>query len=311
MEKVLGFQSKEKFAHAISQCAQKNRFNPVIDYLEHLAWDGVRRLDTLFIDYMGADDTPYTRAVTRKAFTAAVARAMVPGTKYDSMPVLTGSQGLGKTTLIQKMGQSWFTNSIESFEGKEAAELLQGMWIVEIGEMSAYSKSDVNTIKGFLSRVEDQYRAAYARKTEKHPRKCVFFGTSNRYDYLKDPTGGRRFWPVDVGVRKPIKSVFSDLDGEVDQLWAEAVMNWRLGEQLFLTGELEQEAKLQQESHTEQDPREGIIRDFIKKKVPNDFQKMSMSDRKLFFNNDFPSDEPRTDLVERDRVCAPEIWWSA
>jgi predicted P-loop ATPase len=239
---------------------------------------------------------------------------MGPGVKYDTMPVLTGAQGLGKTTLIQKLGASWFSNSLESFEGKEAAELLQGVWIVEVGEMSAYNKSDLNTIKGFLSRTEDQYRAAYARKTEKHPRRCVFFGTSNRSDYLKDSTGGRRFWPVDCGVQELSKSVFfnSDypnrvlLDDEVDQIWAEAVMYWRLGESLILKGELAKEAERQQESHAEQDPRESLIRDFVEREVPTDWGRKDAKARLLYWQNEFGSTNLATE--KRDRVCAAEVW---
>lgn len=306
LEKILGFQSKDKLMHALNQCAAKHRFNPVVDYLNSLQWDGVKRLDSLFIDYLGAADTPYTRAVTRKSFTAAIARAMQPGVKYDTMPVLTGAQGLGKTTLIQKLGKSWFSNSLESFEGKDAAELLQGQWIIEIGEMSAYNKSDLNTIKGFLSRTEDQYRAAYARKTEKHPRRCVFFGTSNRSDYLKDSTGGRRFWPIDCGLQQPVKSVFDHLDAEIEQIWAEAVMNWRLGESLILTGEIAEEAKRQQEGHAEQDPWESVIREFVERKVPVDWSKKDIGARKLYWSSEFGN--PATETVERDRVCAAEIW---
>ncbi|MGG4180812.1 virulence-associated E family protein [Virgibacillus pantothenticus] len=314
LEKILGFQSKDKLMHALNQCAANHAFNPVTDYLNSLQWDGVKRLDRLFIDYLGAADTPYTKAVTRKSFTAAVARAMQPGMKYDTMPVLTGEQGLGKSTLIHKMGQRWFTDAIETFEGKEAAELLQGVWLVEVGEMSAYNKSDLNTIKGFLTRTEDHYRAAYARKTEKHPRRCVFFGTSNRSDYLKDPTGGRRFLPIDVGVQQPVKGVFFDenypdrvlLDDEVDQLWAEAVMNWRLGESLILTGELLDEAKRQQEGHAEQDPWESIIKEFVERKVPVDWNKKDIATRKLYWSGEFGSSD--TETVERDRVCAAEIW---
>lgn len=306
LEKILGFRVKEIISDALVLSAAKNRFNPVVEYLNSLKWDGVKRLDSLFIDYLGASDTPYIKAVTRKSFVAAVARAMLPGVKYDNMPVLTGAQGLGKTTLIQKMGKNWFTNSIETFEGKEAAELLQGVWLVEIGEMSAYNKSDVQTIKGFLSRTEDQYRAAYARKAEKHQRRCVFFGTSNRSDYLKDPTGGRRFLPIDVGIQEPTKSVFRDLDAEVDMLWAEAVMHWRLGESLFLTGELLQEARRQQEGHAEQDPRESLIREFVERQVPVDWHKKDISTRKLYWSGEFGKTD--TDTEERDRICAAEIW---
>lgn len=306
IEKVLGFRSKDAIQVALMQCAAKNRFNPVTDYLNSLRWDGIKRLDTLFIDYLGAADTPYVRAVSRKSFTAAVARAMVPGIKYDTMPVLTGAQGIGKTTLIQKMGKNWFTNSIETFEGKEAAELLQGVWLVEIGEMSAYKRSDLDTIKGFLSRTEDHYRAAYARKTEKRPRKCVFFGTSNRNDYLKDPTGGRRFLPIDCGLQAPTKGVFTHLDEEVDQLWAEAVMYWRLGEPLILSGELLEEAKRQQEGHSEHDPREGMIREFVERPVPVDWNKKDIGTRKLYWSSEFG--KVNTETVERDRICAAEIW---
>lgn len=306
LEKILGFRVRDIINDALVLCAAKNRFNPVVNFLNGLKWDGVKRLESLFIDYLGAADTPYTRVVTRKSFTAAVARAMQPGCKYDTMPVLTGAQGLGKTTLIQKMGKAWFTNSIASFEGKEAAELLQGVWIVEIGEMSAYNRSDVQTIKGFLSRTEDQYRAAYARKTEKHPRRCVFFGTSNRSDYLRDPTGGRRFWPIDVGVQANVKDVFTQLDDEGVQLWAEAVMYWRLGESLFLTGELAEEAKRQQEGHAEQDPRESLIRDFVERQVPVNWQKRDIGTRKLYWSGEFGKVETETE--ERDRVCAAEIY---
>ncbi|MGG3383066.1 VapE domain-containing protein [Heyndrickxia faecalis] len=308
IEKIIGFRIKDIINDALVLTAAKNRFNPVVDYLNSLKWDGVRRLDTLFIDYLGAEDTPYVRAVTRKSLTAAVARAMQPGVKYDTMPVLTGAQGIGKTTLIQKIGKDWFSNSLESFDGKEAAELLQGVWIVEIGEMSAYNKSDLNTIKGFLSRTDDQYRAAYARKAEKHLRRCVFFGTSNRSDYLRDPTGGRRFLPIDCGIQQPVKSIFRDLENEVDQIWAEAVMTWRLGETLFLSGDVLEEARRQQEGHSEQDPRESLIRDFVERKVPEDWQKKDISARKMYWSGEFGRDGTNTPTVERDRICAAEIW---
>jgi len=309
LQGVLGFRTEGIIQDALVLCARKNQVNPVTNYLHSLQWDGVPRLDRLFIDYLGAADTAYVRAVTRKAFTAAVARAMHPGLKYDTMPVLTGAQGLGKTTLLQKLGLSWFNNSIESFEGKEAAELLQNAWIVEIGEMGAYSRSDVKIIKGFLSRTEDQYRAAYARKTEKHPRRCVFFGTSNDDQYLKDPTGGRRFWPIDCGLQERTKSVFKELDSEINQLWAEAVMRWRMGESLILPNELELVAKQQQELHAEADPWEGIVFEFVERQVPPDWLNRNIAERKLFWSGEFGSYQG--ELVERDRVCAQEVWLEA
>lgn len=315
LEKILGFRVRDIVNDALVLCAAKNRFNPVVDFLNGLKWDGVKRLDSLFIDYLGAADTPYTRAVTRKAFTAAVARAMQPGVKYDTMPVLTGPEGLGKTSLVEKMGKDWFTNSIGSFEGKEGAELLQGIWIVELGEMDAYNKSGIQTVNNFLSRTNDHYRASYARKAEKHPRRNVFFGTGNRSDYLRDiGMGSRRFLPIDTGLQQPTKSVFYDkdqpdrivLEDEVFQLWAEAVMYWRLGETLFLTGELAKEAKRQQERHAEQDPREGLICDFVERRVPVNWQKRDIGTRKLYWSGEFGKVETETE--ERDRICAAEIW---
>lgn len=306
---VLQFRTEGIIQDALVLCARKNQINPVVNYLNGLEWDGASRLDRLFIDYLGAADTAYVRAVTRKSFTAAVARAIHPGYKYDTMPVLTGAQGLGKTTLLQKLGLSWFNNSIESFEGKEAAELLQNAWIVEIGEMGAYSRSDVKIIKGFLSRTEDQYRAAYARKTEKHPRRCVFFGTSNDDQYLKDPTGGRRFWPIDCGVQQRTKSVFKDLDDEINQIWAEAVMRYRMGEPLILSDELEHEAKQQQELHAEADPWEGIVSEFVDRKVPADWLSRSIAERKLHWSGEFG--QYQGEVMERDRVCAQEVWLEA
>ena len=145
------------------------------------------------MDYLGAADTPYTRAVTRKSFTAAVARAMVPGIKYDTMLILSGPQGLGKSTLLDKMSRGWFNDSIRTFEGKEASELLQGVWLVEVSELDAFRRTDVARIKQFLSLRADRFRAAYGRHVKELPRCCVFFGTTNTSDYLQDRTGNRRF----------------------------------------------------------------------------------------------------------------------
>ena len=181
--------------------------------------------------------------MTRKAFTAAVTRAMIPGSKYDNMLILAGPQGLGKSTLLDKMSRGWFNDSIRTFEGKEASELLQGVWLVEISELDAFRRTDVARIKQFLSLRTDRFRAAYGRHVKELPRCCVFFGTTNTKDFLQDRTGNRRFWPVDVGVAPVTKGVWTDLPGEIDQLWAEAKVRWQLGEPLYLSGELEEAAK--------------------------------------------------------------------
>jgi len=305
LEKTYQITGTSKIDGALSLHSEKHAFNEVKGYLSGLSWDGTPRLDTLFIDYLGAEDTPYVRAVTRKAFTAAVARAMCPGIKFDNMTILSGPQGIGKSTLLDKMSRGWFNDSIRTFEGKEASELLQGVWLVEISELDAFRRTDVSRIKQFLSQRADRFRAAYGRHVKEMPRCCVFFGTTNTGDYLQDKTGNRRFWPIDAGKRPVTKSVWNDLDAELDQLWAEAVTRWRLGEPLYLAGDLADAAKVQQEDHREVSAREGLILDFLERQVPRDWSTWPLDRRRMFWGGNVAGD---TELGPRDRVCALEIW---
>ncbi len=306
MEKVYKITGNGKIDGALSLHSERHKFNEVKDYLSTLQWDGVPRLDTLFIDYLGADDTNYVRTVTRKSFVAAVARAMNPGCKYDTMLILAGPQGLGKSTLLDRMSRGWFNDGIRTFEGKEASELLQGVWLIEIQELDAFRKTDVSRIKQFLSLRYDRFRAAYGRHVKDIPRCCVFFGTTNTAEFLRDRTGNRRFWPVDVGRTHRTKSIWEDLtEDEINQLWAEAVIRWRLGENLHLVGEVEKDAQAVQEEHREASDLEGLILDFLEKPVPQDWSKWSLEKRRMFLNADVQGD---TTLVQRNRVCALEIW---
>lgn len=311
LEKVYKITGNGKIDGALSLHSNKFSFNEVQDYLTGLKgkWDGVPRLDTLFIDYLGAKDTAYTRAVTRKAFTAAVARAMTPGCKYDNMVILTGPQGIGKSTLLDKMSRGWFNDSIRSFEGKDASELLQGVWLVEVAELDAFRRTDIARIKQFLSLKVDRYRAAYGRHVKEIPRCCVFFGTCNETEFLQDPTGNRRFWPIDTGELRRAKSVFTDLTDEVvSQIWAEAYMRWQLGEALFLSGALEDEAKAKQEEHRETSAREGVVAEFLGRLVPEDWSAWELDKRRMFWAGSVQGDYK---LVPRDRVCALEVWCEA
>ena len=261
LEKVYRVTGNGKIDGALSLHSNTFAFNEVQDYLKGLKdkWDGAPRLDTLFVDYLGAKNTAYNRAVTRKAFVAAVARAMNPGCKFDNMIILSGPQGIGKSTLLDKMSRGWFNDSIRTFEGKEASELLQGVWLVEVSELDAFRRTDVSRIKQFLSLRADRFRAAYGRNVKEIPRSCVFFGTTNATDFLQDTTGNRRFWPIDTGEVRKKKSVWRELDAEADQIWAEAVVRWRAGETLYLSEDLEEIAKNKQEEHREISGREGII----------------------------------------------------
>ena len=307
MELFYGITGRDKLDSALLIVSSKNKINDVKEYLKSLTWDGVRRVNTLLSDYLGAENNLYTQAVIRKSLCAAVARAVIGAVKYDYMPIFTGPQGIGKSTFLSILGKEWFSDSLTSFEGKESAELIQGTWINEVGELTAMTKQETNAVKQFLSKTDDIYRAAYGRRTNKYPRRCVFFGTSNEEEFLKDMTGNRRFWPVDVGVHPAKKSVWNDLPGEVDQIWAETYMYWKLGEPLYMSKEEEEMALEMQESHRESSGKEGIIREFLERKIPDNWDSLSLLQRKQFWNGNLHLEE-KTELVDRDKVCSLEIW---
>lgn len=307
METFYGLTGREKLDNGLLIVSSQNKINDVKEYLQGLKWDGKRRVDTLLHDYLGAEDNEYTRAVMRKSLCAAVARAVEGGVKYDYMPIFTGPQGIGKSTFLSILGKDWFSDSLTTFEGKEAAELIQGTWINEVGELTAMTKQETSAVKQFLSKTHDIYRAAYGRTTNKYPRRCVFFGTSNDSEFLKDSTGNRRFWPVDVGIQKAKKSVWNDLPEEVDQVWAEAYMYWMLGEPLYLSKEVEKLAEEQQENHREAYAKEGVIREFLDREIPIDWDSMTLMQRRQFYQGTLHLPEG-AELMPRTKVCAAEIW---
>ncbi len=307
METFYGITGREKLDNGLLIVSSQNRINDVKQYLQGLKWDGIKRVDRLLVDYLGAEDNAYSHAVIRKLLCAAVARAVKGGVKFDYMPILTGPQGIGKSTFLSILGKEWFSDSLTTFEGKEAAELIQGTWINEVGELTAFTKQETQTIKQFLSKTDDIYRAAYGRRTEKYPRRCVFCGTSNDSEFLKDSTGNRRFWPVDVGEHPAVKSVWKDLPGEVDQIWAEAYMLYVLGEELYLPKEIEALAEQQQEEHKESSGKEGLIREFLEKPVPLKWDQMSIMERKQFLQGTLAGMD-KMELAAREKVCAAEIW---
>lgn len=311
-ENIYGIKSKSAIQDAWVLVSKNNSYNPVLDYLQGLEWDGFPRAETLFVDYLGAEDSVYTRAVTRKALTAAVARIFEPGIKYDSVVTLVGPQGCGKSTIIHRIAKSWFSDTLTTVQGKEAYEQLQGKWIIEIAELAALRRNEVEAVKHFTAKSEDSYRAAYERYTEVRKRQCLFFGTTNQYEFLRDQTGNRRFWPIDIHPEKAVKNVFSDLnDYEIDQLWAEAVNFRKNGEKIFMdTDELRVLAQKEQDSHFEESPLTGDVVKYLNTLLPENWDKMDLSDRRMFLNgNDFGVKAEGT--VKRERVCPLEVWCEA
>ncbi|MBQ3330828.1 MAG: hypothetical protein IJG87_06585 [Ruminococcus sp.] len=305
LEKFYKISNPPKVRDAVELAMIESSRHPVREYLTSLEWDGVKRADALFIDYLGAEDSRYTREVTRKALIGAVARIMEPGCKHDHVLVLIGPQGCGKSTTIMKLGKKWYSDSLYTMSGKDAYEQLQGYWILEMGEMAATKKADIEQIKQFVSKQSDSYRAAYARRTQEHPRQCAFFGTTNDDEFLRDSTGGRRFWPVVVSDEG--RELSDKLTDEtVDQIWAEILTRYRSGEPWYLSPEDEAVAREVQEQHTELSSKQGLIENFLDVLLPKDWNNRSLEERLLFFNGGFSGEEAGTEI--RDRVCAIEIW---
>lgn len=221
---------RETVGAAIRLAAERQRrYHPVREYLEGLTWDGEERLGSLFSWYFDADPqgrSPYLWHVSRWWMISAVARIMQPGCKADCMIILEGKQGARKSSALTVLAVrlEWFIDSTVPLENKDAFEVLRGKWIVEFAELDSWKRADHNRLKNFLSSRQDSYRAAYARHSQDHRRQCIFSGSTNEHDYLVDPTGARRFWPITCG-----KIRLEELQRDRDQLWAEAVHLYRNG----------------------------------------------------------------------------------
>ena len=214
-------------AEAVEVVARDAGVHPLRQYLEECAvnWDGNSRAAEWLAFYLGAARSPYTSAVGRAWMISAVARIMEPGAKADSMLILEGRQGIGKSRAIKTLADPWFSDELADIGSKDASLQLSGNWIFELSELGAMQKSEVTKLKAFLSCTQDRFRPPYGRRVIEVPRQCVFVGTTNDTEYLKDPTGARRFWPVRVGGNLLLR----DLEADRDQLWGEAVTLFRDG----------------------------------------------------------------------------------
>lgn len=287
-------------------------FHPIREKLDDLEpWDEIPRLDTLFIDYLGAEDTPYNRAIPRKWLTGGVARVYVPGIKIDSIPVLDGPQGIGKSTLGDKLaGNDYFCDSLTltAMQDKTGAELLQGHWIIEIGELAGMRKADIEAVKAFISRRDDKYRASYGRVVESHPRQCIIFATVNGENgYLRDSTGNRRFWPIKCN-EGSIKKPWDLTEYEINQIWAEAKVCFEEGEKLYLDDKkVVEEAEVRQNDAIELDPRESKIVEYLDMLLPEEWENWDTFQRRDYFNNEELTVHPEG-IHSRSDVCPLEIW---
>jgi predicted P-loop ATPase len=241
---------------AVIRHAHDNLFDPVRDYLDGVEWDKKPRLDRWLQDYVGAPEHEIVSIFGSKFLIGAVARVYEPGCQMDNMLVFEGKQGTGKTTACAALfGRDYMISSISDFKSKEASIALQGRWVAEVAELAALKKTDITDVKKFITETVDQYRPVHGKNTVDRPRRCVFIGTTNERQYLKDATGNRRFWPVPCG-NVDVAAIAKDRD----QLWAEAVIRYSKGEPWWLT-DLEHvtQAEAIQGDRAEQDPWGEVI----------------------------------------------------
>lgn len=297
---------------AFTKAADDRHFHPVRDYLNSLPeWDGVKRVEDLFIKYLQAEDTEYVRTVTRKTFAAAVARVYVPGIKFDCVPVLDGDQGIGKSTIVKDLVSPEYyseTLSLTDMDDKSGAEKLQGFWAVEIGELAGMKKADIEKVKAFLSTCDDKYRPSYGRMVESHPRQCIIIATVNgERGYLRDITGNRRFWIIKLHQKKQ-KKTWNFTPEFRAQFWAEAKEIWKAGEKLYLEGDLLAEAEKMQQSAMEVDERVGMVEEYLNTMLPDDWDSMDLFQRRNYLSgSEFGS--PAHEAKElRTEVSNAEIW---
>lgn len=302
LQRTYNIRNPQMTDHALKVVTNEESFHPVRNYLNGLEWDGIPRAETVFVDWLGAEDEIYTRAVTKKWLVAAVARIMQPGCKFDNMIVLVGDQGIGKSLLAKKLGKHWFSDTFGTMSGKEGLEQLRGFWIIEMGELSAMRRSDAESVKHFISKQEDAYRPAYGRHIMIFPRQCVFYGSTNETDFLKDRSGNRRFWPIPV---KQTDKVFAIQDDTIDQIWAEAVQIYRAGEKLYLGHKLERLAIEKQDAYMEDNPKLGMIEEYLDKALPANWEEMNIGERRDFIGGYYIPTAALT--YKRDTVCIQEI----
>jgi hypothetical protein len=290
---------KDKVNDVVLQLCNENSYDPVLDYLGGLKWDGVKRLDTWMTTYLGAENTPLVQQIGRLALIAGVRRARQPGCKFDQIVVLEGQEGKGKSTAILVMaGEENFSDqAILDKSEREQQEACAGIWLYEIAELDGMTKAEVSKVKAFASRTHDRARPAYGRHRVDQPRRCIYFATTNETTYLKSQTGNRRFWPV---LTREI-----DLDAlrrDRDQLWAEAAAREAAGASLVLPENLWAEAGEEQDARLENDPWEEVLAEAV-------VNKTRVHTEKLFEKLNIPVKDQADFMAKRIGTIMKRLGW--
>lgn len=302
--------SVENINHTCNVIAYKHSYHPIRDYLNAVHWDGIHRLKSVFTDFLGATDSIYTQSVAVVTLVGAVARVFTPGVKYDTCTTLVGKQGTGKSKFIGKIAvkPEWFTDGVTTFDGKDFYESIQGKWIIELGEGTAFQKSVKERCKQAIASQQDFYRKPYGRHPEERPRQCIFFGTTNNYDFLKDETGDRRYYPIDVNIAKATKSIDKDLTDEyVAQLWAEAVQLYNSGQSIYIQdSQVLALAEQEQRKHFDESPLQSDIYNFLEIPITTVWYTSSLEARRMHIKRCQEGDTS-AGAYKRDRISVKEI----
>lgn len=305
-EEKYNFDARAVLTDALNITEHKNAFHPVRDYLNSLVWDGVPRLEKIFVDCFGVEDSLYAREVGLKFFVGAVRRVFIPAAKMDYIPVLVSEEGLGKSKFVRRMAKLWGSDTFYTFNGsKEAYEQLRGVWIMEIPELNGVQSKSANGRKAFVTKGEDRYRSAYLKYTKTYKRQCVFIASSNDVIFLDDPSeDGRRWWGLMCNKDRIKVSVHDDEFLErVDMYWAEAVHYYLQGVLPILSDAAEHEARSLRQTHKAEDVELGALIEYLEMPVPDNWGEMSVFERRQYWNN------PKTQWTgkKRDYICTSEV----
>lgn len=293
--------------------APERSYHAVRDFITREQWDGRPRVDTLLIDYLGAEDTPLNRAITRKWMAGAVGRAIDidpddgEGIKFDYCLVLYGEQGTGKSTFAETLANRWRGSISLTDVKKEQYETLQRSWIVEIPEFKGMKNADTDMVKDLISSRSDNFRAAYARQWNKNPRHSILIGSTNNEHFLKDTSGNRRFWVVKVTGGKGVRSWRDRLKAETGQIWAEAYHIYKGGEELMLSEEMDRQVRAYAEGFNEVmgDPLRDYLEEWLAIPLPSDWGAFDPKRRVDYFRHYDPLEARGS--VRRERVAICEI----
>jgi len=290
--------------------ADDHSYHPIKEYLNSVKWDGIHRIKSVFSDFLGATNNIYTQAVAVITFVGAVARIFQAGVKFDTCTVFVGKQGTGKSKFIGKIAVNpeWFTDGVTTFDGKDFYESIQGKWIVELGEGTAFQKSIKERCKQAIASQQDNYRRPYGRNPEIRKRQCVFLGTTNNYDFLKDETGDRRYYPIDVNIHNATKSIDKDLTSEyIAQLWAEAVQLYKSGQNIYIQdSKVLALAEQEQRKHFDESPLQADIYNFLEIPITTGWDNASLEARRIHIMN-YQNGNTTAGAYKRDRISVKEI----